>query len=424
MIAPTSFFSDTGSHVRILEEARILQEVGHKVTICTYHMGNEVEGVTVKRSLDVPWKQGAQVGSSRHKLYFDAVLGIKALLVALKEKPDIIHGHIHEGALIGWLLKWLRFGKTPLVFDYQGSMTSEMVDHHFLKPEGKFFKPAYKVEKLINKVADAIITSTYNSARILKEEFGVKPEKIVTVTDRVNSNNFHPYNSLEEKAETARLKAELGIPAERKVVIYLGVLAPYQGTDILLQAAAMLKADPSNLHFVIMGYPGVDSYRELANYMGLGDRVTFTGRIPYHDAPRYLALGDIAVSPKMSKTEGAGKIGNYMAMGLPTVAFETPVSREIMGDLGIYAKLGDAPSLASCIKRLADDNDLRKYLSQSLRLKALTELSWNQARMELEDLYDYLLGRKPYAVIEQKNNVLNNNPLEVDPILLGIKRDK
>ena len=38
----------------------------------------------------------------------------------------------------------------------------------------------------------------------------------------------------------------------------------------------------------------------------------------------------MAAAPKMSRTEGNGKIANYMAMGLPTVAFETPVAREIL----------------------------------------------------------------------------------------------
>ena len=73
-IAPTSFFSDYGAHVRILEEIVHLQRRGHAITLCTYHTGNDVPGVTIRRSIDVPWKRGVMVGSSRHKLYFDAAL--------------------------------------------------------------------------------------------------------------------------------------------------------------------------------------------------------------------------------------------------------------------------------------------------------------------------------------------------------------
>src|SRR5438045_2673655 len=107
MLAPTSFFADYGCHVRILEEILSLQEAGHSVTVCAYHMGDEVAGINIKRSLDVPWHKGVQVGSSRHKLYFDAMLALKAAQVAWREKPDIIHAHLHEGALIGFPVKWL-----------------------------------------------------------------------------------------------------------------------------------------------------------------------------------------------------------------------------------------------------------------------------------------------------------------------------
>ena len=42
MIAPTSFFSDYGGHIRILEEARVLQKLGHHVTILTYYLGRDL----------------------------------------------------------------------------------------------------------------------------------------------------------------------------------------------------------------------------------------------------------------------------------------------------------------------------------------------------------------------------------------------
>ena len=81
----------------------------------------------------------------------------------------------------------------------------------------------------------------------------------------------------------------------------------------------------------------------------MADHTTFTGKVPYHQARDYLALGDVAVAPKLSATEGSGKILNYMAMGLPTVAFDTPVSREYLGDVGIYATAGRSRVLAEAL---------------------------------------------------------------------------
>lgn len=398
MVAPTSFFADYGCHVRILEEIWTLQEAGHDVTLCTYHMGNDVPGIKIERSLDVPWHKGVQVGSSRHKLYFDAALGLKTLQVALKLKPDIIHAHLHEGALIGWatqrMLRVLGHKRIPMIFDFQGSLTSEMLDHNFLRPDGPFYGPALTLEKKINRMADRVVTSTYNAAEILKRDFNYPSEKVLTIADRVNAQRFRPHDSPAEREATARLKQELGIPADRQVVVYLGLLAPYQGTHVLLEAAQLMLKQNPKLHFLVMGYPGVDSYRELANYMGLEGHVTFPGRIPYEDAPRYLALGDVAVSPKMSLTEGAGKISNYMAMGLPVVASDIPVSREILGSLGLYAEPGNAGVLAEQLQEILGDEARRLRLSKQLRAKAASEMSWEGARRQLEQVYQTALEKR------------------------------
>ena len=101
MIAPTSFFADYGCHVRILEEARILQKLGHRVTIVTYHNGGPVAGLDICRTLPIPWRADYEVGSSRHKIGFDVLLGLKTLELLTRERFDVIHAHLHEGALIG-----------------------------------------------------------------------------------------------------------------------------------------------------------------------------------------------------------------------------------------------------------------------------------------------------------------------------------
>ena len=79
MLAPTSFFADYGCHVRILEEATVLQQLGHKVTIATYHNGNDVPGLDIRRTLPIPWRRNYLVGSSKHKVAFDVLLGLKTL---------------------------------------------------------------------------------------------------------------------------------------------------------------------------------------------------------------------------------------------------------------------------------------------------------------------------------------------------------
>ncbi len=380
--------------MRILEEITHLQQRGHSVLICTYHTGNNVPGINIRRSLDVPWKRGVMVGSSRHKLYFDLALAFTVQRAATTFKPHIVHAHLHEGALLGWTVRQTR--GVPLVFDYQGSLTAEMLDHHFIGKHSSFLPPLRLIEASIDRSADAVITSSHNAEAGLRARTGDRSGRISTVVDAVNAAVFTPPQTNMARDAVHALKSSFGISAERSVVAYLGLLAPYQGTDLLLEAASIMVNEwgRTDAHFLIMGFPGVDSYRAQADRLGLNGHVSFPGRIPYSEVPKYLALGDVAVAPKLSTTEGAGKIGNYMAMALPVVAFDTPVSREFLGPLGVYAQRGNSRSLAEKLREVLDNRERYREVGWQLRHKCLAELTWDTAIDRIETIYEEAFLRR------------------------------
>ncbi|WP_298403521.1 glycosyltransferase family 4 protein [uncultured Chloroflexus sp.] len=393
MIASTSFFSDYGNHVRILEEIRALQRRGHRIVLVTYHNGDDIPGITIYRSWDVPWIKRAVVGSSRHKLYLDVGLGWRALRTALRIRPDIIHAHTHEAAAIGLPLQ--RLLNRPLILDYQGSMTSEMLDHGFIRRTNPLFVPLARLERMLNRAADAVMTSTHNAANLLRRDRSVPEERLFTIADGVDTERFRPYDgSPAWAAQRAELRAQLGIPPDRRIVVYIGLLAPYQGTNLLLEVAQQMCQRHPDLHFLIMGHPDPQSYRNLAASLGIADHVTLPGRIIYRDLHSYLALGEVAVAPKMSLTEGNGKIGNYMAMGLPTVAFDTPVNREILGPYGFYAKLGNAADFAAQLELALTNRELAAERAAGARARAVTELSWERAAIAIEGIYAAAIARR------------------------------
>jgi len=399
MIAPTSFFGDYGCHVRILEEARILRQLGHEVAIVTYHNGHDVAGVDIRRTPPIPWRYHYEVGSSRHKIAFDVLLGMTTVQTLLSWRPDVIHAHLHEGALIGRVASCL--SRVPLVFDFQGSMTGEMTDHHFLRPDGWLYRPLLRLEGIIDRAADAIITSSGHATRLLREEFGCRPERVETVPDCVNADIFRPRPR--DSAYYAD-RASLGLPPEAPVVAYLGLLAEYQGTPHLLQAAALLRERYPKVRYLIMGYPAVDTYREMAVRLGIADRVVFTGRVPYEEAPRWLGLGDIGVAPKLSATEGCGKILDYMAMALPTVAFDTAIGREYLGELGIYARERTPESLAGALATALELGSQAAVLGARLRARVIRDYTWTRAGRAILAVYDRVRGvparvpaAQPYA---------------------------
>ncbi len=390
MVAPTTFFADYGCHVRILEEARAVAERGGNIVVVTYPGGQTPDGLRVERPSAPPWGNAVRVGSSYHRVYLDLLLLLKSIATAMWFRPTIVHAHLHEGALIGWCVS--RLWGVPVVFDFQGSLTSEMVDHGFLRPTDLSFRPLRWVEREICRRADAILTSSHNAADVLVRMFGVCPEKITAVPDAADAARFRPRWMVDE-TQREPLRAALKVPAGRRIVAYLGLLAEYQGISRLLRAAAAIRAVRHDVHFLVMGFPGVETYSRQARDLGIADSVTFTGRVPYARAPELLSLADIAVAPKLSATEGNGKLLNYMAVGLPTVAYDRPVNREILGEDGVFADPGDEASLASALLQLLDDPDAPNR-GRRLRERVEREFSWSEVGATILSVYARVSQRR------------------------------
>jgi len=393
MLAPTPFFADRGCHVRIYEEARALQKRGHQVEIVTYHLGREVSGLRVQRIQDFPWYQKLEAGPSPHKLYLDAfLLGLAARRVR-EFAPDLIHAHLHEGCWIGhWLrpASWSSGRRLPLVFDYQGSLADEAMSHGWVREGSLGHRLLAGVEAWINRRADCILVSSGPLAENLRGIPAARRGGVEVVRDGVDGSLFRPDPDPE-------LRPRLGIPADALLVVFLGLLTPYQGVDLLLESARLAAAEEPRLHFLVMGYPDEDRYQARARELGLAGKITFTGRVNYFEASKWLAAGDLAAAPKICRTESNGKLLDYLACGLPVAAFDTAVNREILRECAVYAELlpGDAGAsarnLAAAMLALARDAGRRRELGVAGRRMAEREYSWDASAARIEEIYRRLL---------------------------------
>jgi glycosyltransferase involved in cell wall biosynthesis len=378
MIAPTPFFGDRGCHVRILEEARALQAHGAEVLVATYHVGRDVPGVTVVRAAPVPWVRRLPVGFSVHKPYLDLLLLATAARAAWRFGPDVVHGHLHEGAALGALVG--RLVRRPVVADLQGSVTGEMVAAGALSGRGPLFALARRLERVILGWPTRLLPSSSNYAAELREAWGVPAARILPLSDAVDPEVFRPGLPADD------LRERLGLLGKR-VAVYLGVLTPYQGIDDLLDAWPAVVAAVPDAHLVLMGHPNEARYREEAARRGLAGSVTLTGRIPYEETPRYLALGDIGVGPKHASTESNGKLLHYMACGLPAVAYEGAVSRELLGEAGTFVPPRDVPRLAAACAALLEDAGERKRRGEALRARVVERFGRPARARFLLDVY-------------------------------------
>lgn len=383
MVAPTPFFSDRGCHVRILEEARILRALGAEVLVATYPVGRDIADIPTVRSPRLPWVRELPVGFSIHKPSLDLLLLATAARAAMRFRPDVVHGHLHEGAAMAPLVG--RLVSRPAVADLQGSVTGEMVAHGDLPSRGPVLALSRWLERVIAHWPARLLPSSRNFAAELRERWNIPPERIVTLPDGVDTEGFRPGIPVDD------LRRRLGLEG-KAVVVYLGVLTPYQGVDDLLDAWPTVLETVPGAHLLLMGYPNEERYRAEVARRGLAGSVTVTGRIDYHETSRYLALGDIGVSPKHASTEANGKLLHYMACGLPAVAYDGPVSRELMGEAGSFVPMRDVKGLAAACAALLSDPGERKRRGEALRARAVAEFGWPALGKQLLEVYHSCLG--------------------------------
>jgi glycosyltransferase involved in cell wall biosynthesis len=118
------------------------------------------------------------------------------------------------------------------------------------------------------------------------------------------------------------LKSQLGIPDNRKIVLYMGSFFYFSGLPEVLKDFAR---SAINEHLVLIGGGEQDSeLRELVENLSLKDKVTFTGFVGFEDLPRYLKMADVAINPLQPSLVANAAIPNkviqYLASGLKVVS--------------------------------------------------------------------------------------------------------
>ena len=112
------------------------------------------------------------------------------------------------------------------------------------------------------------------------------------------------------------------------LIVYSGALLNSKGLPELQHVIHQSSRNNSQLHFLIIGYPTNDLAAFLADHQ-LQEVCTLTGQVEFEKLPAYLSLADIALDTKNSAAgEGSGKMLNYLACGLPVIAFDGDNNRE------------------------------------------------------------------------------------------------
>ena len=265
-----------------------------------------------------------------------------------------------------------RLHRRPLVLSVRGS------DIHLL---GNGFLGW--LNRLTYKWMDAIIAVSGDIARKL-EESGVDPQKIRVIYNGVDER-FFPQS---QKA----VRTQLDLPLSRFIILFIGLLAPVKGLDILLQAVPLLQEEKPLFLLVGDGPLRAELQRqvEAENMQG---QVLFIGARPTAEIPLWLNAADILVLPSYS--EGRPNVVlEAQACGVPVVATRVGGTPELIrdGESGLLVDSGDAAALARAIRRLIGDKDLHRRLGEGGRAQIEDEgLTWESSGAQVKAIYRQLL---------------------------------
>ncbi len=384
-IAPTPFFSDRGCHIRIEGIVRCLTELGHQNHVCTYHHGRDMDTVECSRISPIKHYTQTAAGPSRYKPWADWKLLWLVVARFYSLKPVAIHAHLHEGLLIGLIVKWLFFWRgTPLVADMQGSLSGELEAHGSFKKLGFLRLPTRIFERLLLWGADYIVCSSQHSLDKMASEFSVPENKISLVQDGAD-----PVGELNE-TRRQELISQYELPTDKSLVVYSGALLESKGLSALKDVIAASSSHAEQLHFLIIGYPK-DQLEVFLHEQNLSGMATLVGQVPFADLADYLGLAAVAIDPKNSDAgEGSGKMLNYLACGLPVVAFDTRNNREFLPDDTPLAS--NSTDFAELLTVLIKNDDKREQAADVNLAKFQESYSWNQSAKQLDKVYTRLLA--------------------------------
>ena len=306
------------------------------------------------------------------------------ILISLK--PEVIHSH-HPVLLGQTAAKKAEELNLPLVFTFH----TQYQEYTHYVPFPQEVVQDFLKDILHNWLVDYlrrchhIVIPSESMRDILVNEYGlIGPYTIIPT-----GIELEPFQS----ADGNQIRNQHGWGKDR-IMISIGRLAKEKNWETLLQATAISLADHPNLRLVLLGDgPQRKELEDLAVQLGIGERVSFIGEVPFEKVPAYLKAANFFGFASTCETQGLVTL-EALAAQLPVVAIEASGTRDIVQ----HEKQGllvtaDHQALAGGINKLLADDQLYQ------RLRAETQSRVKQYEIKalagkLADVYDQAIQDK------------------------------
>jgi len=344
------------AETRVQREAEALIANGYEVDLICIRFPNEpleevVRGVNVYR---VPLKRNILLpgfaGRMLAYVLFLLVAMFRLMRTYGKRQYGVVQVHNLPDFLVfcAW---WPKLRGAKIILDIHDVMPEFYAERTHRAMDSTFVKFIAWQEQISARFADHVVTVTEPWRQALIER-GVPDEKSSVVMNCPDHNMFHRGV---QPATTLKSDGNFHL-------IYHGVQAARHGLDGILRAVDQLRDEIPNLHVILHGDgDGHNDLVRLSRELNLTDRVHFSNDfMPIEDLPPFIAQADVGVVPYHDDIFSGGilptKVLEYIALGLPVIAANTPAIQAYFDDKMIMRfEPGDIDALTKQIAALYHD---------------------------------------------------------------------
>lgn len=297
---------------------------------------------------------------------------------------DVIHSHYWLSGHVGWVAKerW----QVPLVHSMH---TMAKVKNRDLGADDSP-EPESRVigEQQVVDVSDALIANTEAEANDLVELYDANPDRLAVVHPGVDLESFSP-------GDSASARRRLGLPTDRRIVVFVGRLQPLKAPELVLAAAERMQSDggSSDPLLIVCGGPSGNGsatpaqLRAQAAQAGLAERTLFWPPLPKSALVDLFRAADVVVVPSHSESFGLVAV-EAQACGTPVVASDVGGLRTAVDDgvSGVLVQSRDPSAWARVLESILDHPRRHQSLAAGAREQAL-RFGWEATTARLIDVY-------------------------------------
>jgi glycosyltransferase involved in cell wall biosynthesis len=211
---------------------------------------------------------------------------------------------------------------------------------------------------LLGKFCDRVIAVSEKTRLHYLQSGGLPPDKVSTLYNGVDISRF----KIMDATQTAKLKQELHLPLNSKIIITVAVLREPKGIQFMIRALPAILEQCPDVHYLIVGDGEHGAaLTDLVTALAIKNHVIFAGHRT--DIPDLLACCDIFVLPTLKDALPTVLI-EALAAERPIVASNVGGVPEIIenGVNGLLVSSGDPSKLAEACLKLLKDNELSRQI--------------------------------------------------------------